>query len=50
MVVLVLREGEAVGHVLSVDFGAFVGMVAFDITGQGRTADFSRFLYAPDGT
>ncbi|MGR3804306.1 glycoside hydrolase family 43 protein [Marinibacterium profundimaris] len=30
--------------------GAFVGMVAFDITGHGRTADFSRFCYAPEGT
>ncbi|MEQ8372335.1 MAG: glycoside hydrolase family 43 protein [Roseibium aggregatum] len=30
--------------------GAFVGMLAFDITGQGKTADFSRFSYAPEGT
>ena len=30
--------------------GAFVGMVAFDITGQGCTADFTRFRYAPEGT
>ncbi|MEP3048138.1 MAG: glycoside hydrolase family 43 protein [Roseibium sp.] len=28
--------------------GAFVGMLAFDITGQGNTADFSRFSYAPN--
>ncbi|QEW19930.1 Beta-xylosidase [Marinibacterium anthonyi] len=28
--------------------GAFVGMVAFDITGQGRTADFTRFAYVPE--
>ncbi|MFD1696070.1 glycoside hydrolase family 43 protein [Roseibium aestuarii] len=27
--------------------GAFVGMIAFDVTGLGRTADFTRFLYAP---
>lgn len=27
--------------------GAFVGMVAFDITGQAREARFSRFFYAP---
>ena len=27
--------------------GAFVGMVAFDITGQGREARFARFTYAP---
>ena len=27
--------------------GAFVGMVAMDITGQGREARFSRFAYAP---
>ncbi len=26
--------------------GAFVGMVAYDITGQGQTARFSRFSYA----
>lgn len=29
--------------------GAFVGMLAFDITGHGKTADFSRFSYAPEG-
>ncbi len=28
--------------------GAFVGMVAFDVTGHGREARFSRFSYAPD--
>ncbi|MFY0680180.1 MAG: glycoside hydrolase family 43 protein [Thalassovita sp.] len=28
--------------------GAFVGMMAFDITGQGRTADFTRFAYQPN--
>ncbi len=27
--------------------GAFVGMVAFDITGQGKEATFSRFAYHP---
>jgi xylan 1,4-beta-xylosidase len=27
--------------------GAFVGMVAFDLTGQGRGAAFSRFAYRP---
>lgn len=27
--------------------GAFVGMVAFDITGKGREARFTRFSYAP---
>lgn len=27
--------------------GAFVGMVAFDITGQGRTARFDHFSYTP---
>ncbi|GAB5375562.1 MAG: glycoside hydrolase family 43 protein [Acuticoccus sp.] len=27
--------------------GAFVGMVAFDMTGQGREARFSRFSYRP---
>lgn len=27
--------------------GAFVGMVAHDLTGQGWTADFTRFLYSP---
>lgn len=27
--------------------GAFVGMVAFDVTGQGKTAQFSRFAYHP---
>ncbi len=27
--------------------GAFCGMFAMDITGQGRAADFSRFSYAP---
>lgn len=27
--------------------GAFVGMVAFDVTGQGREARFSRFAYLP---
>lgn len=30
--------------------GAFVGMLAFDTTGLARTADFTRFLYAPEGT
>ncbi len=30
--------------------GAFTGMLAFDITGLGKTADFSRFSYAPEGT
>lgn len=29
--------------------GAFVGMVAFDTTGAGRTARFSRFAYRPAG-
>ena len=29
--------------------GAFVGMVAYDITGQGREARFSRFTYTPRG-
>ncbi|SPF77443.1 glycoside hydrolase family 43 protein [Pseudoprimorskyibacter insulae] len=29
--------------------GAFVGMIAFDITGQGQTADFHHFTYAPEG-
>lgn len=29
--------------------GAFVGMVAFDITGRGREARFTRFSYAPHG-
>ncbi|TCS65402.1 xylan 1,4-beta-xylosidase [Primorskyibacter sedentarius] len=29
--------------------GAFVGMAAFDITGQGKTADFSGFSYIPGG-
>ena len=28
--------------------GAFVGMIAFDITGQGKTADFPRFDYLPN--
>ena len=27
--------------------GAFVGMVAFDLTGQGWTADFTEFSYSP---
>ena len=27
--------------------GAFVGMVAFDVTGLGRTADFDHFIYRP---
>jgi xylan 1,4-beta-xylosidase len=27
--------------------GAFVGMVAFDISGRATPADFVRFLYAP---
>lgn len=27
--------------------GAFVGMVAYDLTGQGREARFSRFAYTP---
>jgi xylan 1,4-beta-xylosidase len=27
--------------------GAFVGMVAHDLTGQGWTADFLRFDYIP---
>ena len=27
--------------------GAFVGMIAFDITGQGREARFDHFTYAP---
>lgn len=27
--------------------GAFVGMMAFDITGQGRSADFESFVYLP---
>jgi len=27
--------------------GAFVGMIAFDLTGQGRAADFTRFEYHP---
>ena len=27
--------------------GAFVGMLAFDLTGQGREARFTRFGYAP---
>ena len=30
--------------------GAFVGMLAFDTTGLARTADFTRFSYAPEGT
>ncbi|WP_428925073.1 glycoside hydrolase family 43 protein [Marinibacterium sp. SX1] len=30
--------------------GAFVGMMAFDITGHGMTADFPRFSYAPEGS
>ena len=30
--------------------GAFVGMIAFDVTGGGRTAEFDRFTYAPEGT
>lgn len=30
--------------------GAFVGMLAFDITGQGKTAEFTQFIYAPQGT
>lgn len=29
--------------------GAFVGMVAFDLTGQGKEARFSRFAYTPRG-
>ncbi|MFN3663665.1 glycoside hydrolase family 43 protein [Yoonia sp.] len=29
--------------------GAFVGIVAFDLTGQGREARFARFDYIPDG-
>ena len=29
--------------------GAFVGMVAQDLTGQGWTADFLRFDYIPSG-
>jgi xylan 1,4-beta-xylosidase len=28
--------------------GAFVGMVAHDLTGQGWSADFTRFAYVPD--
>jgi len=28
--------------------GAFVGMMAFDLTGQGREARFTRFRYAPE--
>jgi xylan 1,4-beta-xylosidase len=27
--------------------GAFVGMVAFDVTGQGQEARFTRFDYVP---
>ncbi|MET1412927.1 glycoside hydrolase family 43 protein [Roseibium sp. HPY-6] len=30
--------------------GAFVGMIAFDTTGCGKTAEFQRFSYAPEGT
>ncbi|MEP2704058.1 MAG: glycoside hydrolase family 43 protein [Roseibium sp.] len=30
--------------------GAFVGMLAFDTTGLGKTTDFTRFSYAPEGT
>lgn len=30
--------------------GAFVGMVAFDVTGQGAEARFSQFDYLPDAT
>lgn len=30
--------------------GAFVGMLAFDITGQGKAAEFTQFTYAPQGT
>ena len=30
--------------------GAFVGMLAFDITGQAQAADFAFFNYFPDGT
>lgn len=29
--------------------GAFVGMAAFDITGQGATAGFDKFFYRPKG-
>lgn len=29
--------------------GAFVGMIAHDLTGQGWTADFARFDYVPGG-
>jgi xylan 1,4-beta-xylosidase len=29
--------------------GAFVGMVAYDLTGQGWSADFMRFAYVPGG-
>ena len=30
--------------------GAFVGMLAFDTTGLARTAEFTLFSYAPEGT
>lgn len=30
--------------------GAFVGMIAFDLTGQGAEARFAEFTYRPDGT
>ncbi|WP_299483608.1 glycoside hydrolase family 43 protein [uncultured Roseibium sp.] len=30
--------------------GAFVGMLAFDTTGRGKTAEFQQFSYAPEGT
>jgi xylan 1,4-beta-xylosidase len=29
--------------------GAFVGMVTFDTTGQGKEALFDRFAYIPEG-
>lgn len=29
--------------------GAFVGMLAFDVTGLANAAEFSKFSYAPDG-
>lgn len=42
----VIRDEGGVGEHESFT-GAFVGMLAFDITGQGREARFSRFSYVP---
>lgn len=42
----VISDERGVGEHVSFN-RAFVGMAAYDITGQGRTASFAEFTYDP---